>query len=78
MSVQHADPRKGVVHLHEERASVTKRRIVTGRPRFGVSHTNDRERVMLPGLEVMATRDSFECPVADGRPKESVTQSKPN
>jgi hypothetical protein len=51
MSVQHADPPEVVVHLPEEYAPVTKRRMVTGRLRrrfgFGVSNTNHRERVML-------------------------------
>jgi len=82
MSVQHADPREGVVHLHEEQGWVEKRRIVPGllrrRFRFGVSNTNRQERVMLHCQEAVVTCGPFEPPVADGRPKKSLTQTKPN
>jgi hypothetical protein len=80
MSVQHADPREVAVHLHEEPASVTKRRIVTGCRRrrfgFGVSNINHRERVMLHCQETVVTRDPFEPSVADGRPQESLTENQ--
>jgi hypothetical protein len=80
MSVQHADPHEVAVHLHEEPALATKRRIVTGRLRrkfgLGVSNTNHRERVMLHCQETVVTRDPFEPPVADRRPQESSTENQ--
>lgn len=45
MSVQHADPREVVVRLHEEHASVTKRRSVTGRVRISTV-TREREQML--------------------------------
>jgi hypothetical protein len=81
MSVQHADPWEVVVHFHEEHASVAKRRVLPGLLRrrfgFGVSNTNHRERVMFHCQEAIGTRGPFEPPVADGRPKEWLTQTKP-
>jgi len=66
MSVRQGDPREGVVHLHGDHASVTKRQIARGRLRrrfgFGVSDTNHGERVMLHCQEAIVTRHPFEAP----------------
>ena len=81
MSAQHADPREAAVELHQEHASLTKQRIVPGRlrrRRFGVSNTNHREQVTLHCQEAIVTPAPFEPPIAEGRPKESLTQTKPN
>ena len=69
MSAQHADPREAVVHLHQEHASLTKRRIVPGRlrrRRFGVSNTNHREQVMLHCQEAIVTPCSIRTPDRGG------------
>lgn len=79
MSVHHAEARKVVVHLHEQHASVTKRRTVTARLRrrlgFGVSNTNHRERVILHCQDVMVTRDPFE-PRGRGWATEGIANTK--